>query len=68
MVHHLVERAQQEGYIDAEVDVDTASWGYVSMVYTMQYSLMLNLSNELTEAVLTEMSHLWLRALRPTMG
>ncbi len=68
VVYHLIERAQQEGYIDSEVDVDAASWGYVSMVYTMQYGLMLNLNKELTDSVLTEMSRLWLKALRPSAG
>lgn len=65
-IRQLVERAQQEGAIDEAIDVGTASWGYASMVFAMQYALMLNLSDELTDDILAEMSQLWLRALRPS--
>lgn len=65
-IRQLVERAQQEGCIDKAIDVETASWGYASMVFAMQYALMLNLSDELNDDMLTEMSELWLQALRPS--
>lgn len=64
LVHQLLERAQAEGYVDSSVDLNAASWGYVSMVFAMQYSLVLDMSQELTDEVMTHMSQLWLRALR----
>lgn len=68
LVRQLLERAQAEGYVDASVDLNAASWGYVSMVFAMQYSLVLDMSQELTDEVMTNMSQLWLRALcAPTL-
>ena len=63
-IRALVERAQQEGLIDATIDPDVATWGYFSMLLAMQYSLMLNLKDRLNDTILLEMSKLWLRALR----
>ncbi len=63
-IRELVERAQQEGFIDATIDPDVATWGYFSMLLAMQYSLMLNLKDRLNDTILLEMSKLWLRALR----
>ena len=63
-VRELVVRAQQEGFVDATIDSDVATWGYFSMLLAMQYSLMLNLNDRLNDKVLMEMSRLWLRALR----
>jgi AcrR family transcriptional regulator len=63
LVRQLLERAQAEGYVDSSVDLNAASWGYVSMVLAMQYSLVLDMSQELTDEVMTNMSQLWLRAL-----
>jgi AcrR family transcriptional regulator len=63
-VRALVERAQQEGLIEATIDPDVATWGYFSMLLAMQYSLMLNLKDRLTDKILLDMGKLWLRALR----
>jgi AcrR family transcriptional regulator len=63
-VRELVERAQQQGFIDATIDPDVATWGYFSMLLAMQYSLMLNLKDRLSDTTLMEMGKLWLRALR----
>ena len=63
-VRELVERAQQEGFIDTTIDPDVATWGYFSMLLAMQYSLMLNLKDRLSDTILLEMGKMWLRALR----
>ena len=63
-IRELVELAQQEGFIDATIDPDVATWGYFSMLLAMQYSLMLNLKDRLNDKILLEMGKLWLRALR----
>jgi len=64
LIYQLAERAKQEGYLDANVDVDAAAWGYMSIILTIQYSSMLNLTNEIIQ-VQPEMSRIWLRGLRP---
>jgi AcrR family transcriptional regulator len=62
VIHQLVERAQQEGYLDATINLDAAAWGYMSTILATQYSLMLNLSGEIAR-VRDEMSRIWLRGL-----
>jgi AcrR family transcriptional regulator len=63
MIRQLVERAQQEGYLDAAISLDAAAWGYMSIILATQYGLMLNLSGEIAR-VREEMSGIWLRGLR----
>jgi hypothetical protein len=61
-IRQLVERAREEGYLDPKISLDAATWGYMSMLLALQYSLMLNLSHEISR-VQKEMSHIWLRGL-----
>ena len=64
LIRQLLERAQAEGYLAGDVDLNAASWGYVSMILAMQYALVLNLTGELNDEVITKMSQIWLRGLR----
>src|SRR5215467_424128 len=59
-IRQLVERAQQEGYLDPKISPDAAAWGYMSMILALQYGLMLGLSHEIVQAQ-EEMSRVWLR-------
>jgi AcrR family transcriptional regulator len=61
-IYNLVARCQEAGYLDAEVSADAATWGYMSMIMAIQYSVMLNLSEEVA-LVQEEMSRVWLRGL-----
>jgi len=63
LIHQLVERAHEEGYLDPTISTDAAAWGYMSMILAIQYGLMLNLSREVVQAQ-EEMSRVWLRGLR----
>jgi AcrR family transcriptional regulator len=63
VIRQLVERAGQNGYLDPAINLDAATWGYMSMILAIQYGLMLNLSHEVAQAQ-TEMSRIWLRGLR----
>lgn len=63
IIHQLVERASQNGYLDPTINLESATWGYMSMIIASQYSLMLNLSHEVTQAQ-TQMSQIWLRGLQ----
>lgn len=62
LIYQLIKRAREEGYVDATISLDAASWGYMSMILTLQYNLMLNLPREISE-VREEMSRIWLRGL-----
>ena len=62
-IRQLVERAQQDGYLDPMVSSNAATWGYMSIILATQYGLMLNLSGGVAR-VQDEMSRVWLRGLR----
>jgi AcrR family transcriptional regulator len=66
-VHDIVVRCHEAGYLDREVSVDAATWGYMSMILAIQYGMMLNLSGEIAQAQ-EEMSRVWLRGLRSPEG
>jgi len=63
LIRQLVERALELDYLDAKVSPDAATWGYMSMILSIQYAVMLNLSGEVAQ-VQEEMSRIWLRGLR----
>lgn len=58
----LVEHALETGCLDSTISPDAVTWGYMSMILAIQYSLMLNLSSELMPFQ-EEMNHIWLRGL-----
>lgn len=62
-IRSLVERAKEQGQIDPKIDVEVATWGYMSMAFAMQISLMLKMDNELDEQKLQEINQVWLRGL-----
>lgn len=63
MIRHLVERASEQGLLDVAISLDAAAWGYMSMILSNQYALMLDLAREVGP-MQTEMSRIWLRGLR----
>lgn len=63
LVRQLVERVQAEGYFTSVVDLNAVTWGYVSMVLSMQYAVVLDLASELNDDVIMKMSQIWLRGL-----
>jgi AcrR family transcriptional regulator len=62
LIRQLVERAQERGFLDPAITVDTATWGYMSMILAIQYGLMLDLTGSVAQ-VQEEMSRIWLRGL-----
>ncbi len=58
----LLQRARQAGLLAEDVNLDAAVWGYLSMVYALQYSCKLHMKQEL-KAVVGPMSRIWLRGL-----
>lgn len=64
-IAQLLEEAKIRDLLIAGADVRAICWGYMSMVFTMQYSLMLDMQEKFDDEVLAEMNSLWLRAVRP---
>ncbi len=62
IIHQPVERAIALGLLDPTIDAETAAWGYMTMIIALQYSLMLNLTKEVSHAQ-EEMSRIWLHGL-----
>jgi AcrR family transcriptional regulator len=63
-IQKLLQKAQLKGEIAAGLNLEAATWGYMSMAFAMQISLMLQLDQELDETLLKEMNNLWLRGLQ----
>jgi AcrR family transcriptional regulator len=64
-IYNLLKKAQQEGQLEPDLNLEAATWGYMSMAFAMQLSLMLKMDDELDENLLSQINRLWLRALRP---
>ena len=64
-IYQLLEQAQREGLLLPEIELNATCWGYMSMVFAMQYSQMLDLHRKFDLETLKEMNRLWLRAVRP---
>lgn len=62
-IYQLVKHAQELGLLDATINPEAATWGYMSMILAMQYSVRLSLAGEATQFQ-EEMGHIWLRGLR----
>lgn len=62
LIRQLVVRARDAGYLSAQVHLDAAAWGYMSMILAIQYGTMLNLSAEIAQ-VQDETSRIWSQGL-----
>jgi len=60
----MLKRANDESLLRTDIDIDVASWGYTSIVFTMQYSQMLDLRDKFNDTILAQMNQLWLQALQ----
>lgn len=65
LIYQLLERAQKEDLIRSDIKLDVAAWGYLSVVFAMQYNIVLNFQGGLTDETLLELNRLWLHSLRP---
>lgn len=61
-IRHLIERAQQENSLDPTIGSEAATWGFVSVLLTLQYGLMLNFSTTIVQHQ-QEISRIWLRGM-----
>ena len=63
-IYELLKKAQEKGELDPKLNLDAATWGYMSMAFAMQISLMLDMDNQLDEKMLRQINGLWLKALK----
>jgi AcrR family transcriptional regulator len=62
MIRQVVERAREKGALADKIDTDAATWGYMSMIFALQYGLMLNFSTEIANTQ-KETCNIWFRGL-----
>ncbi|GHO49059.1 TetR/AcrR family transcriptional regulator [Ktedonospora formicarum] len=63
LIRQLIEQAHDQGYLDPTLSLDAATGGYMSIILSLQYRLMLDLPREVTH-IQEEMSRIWLRGLK----
>lgn len=63
LIRQLIEQARDQGYLDPALSLDAATEGYMSIIRSLQYSLMLDLPREVSH-VQEEMGRIWLRGLQ----
>ncbi|GHO80878.1 hypothetical protein KSD_86490 [Ktedonobacter sp. SOSP1-85] len=63
LIRQLIEQARAEGHLDPTISLDAATGGYMSIILSLRYSLMLNLPREVSH-VQEEMGRIWLRGLQ----
>ena len=62
-IHRLLVQAREQGMLAPALDLDAAGWGYVSMFFAMQYSIVLDLRSELNTSMLEKINQLWFCAV-----
>lgn len=62
-IHRLLVQAEAQGKLAPGIDLDAAGWGYISMFFAMQYSIVLDLRNDLNPTLLEKINHLWFCAV-----
>lgn len=62
-IHGLLVQAEAQGKLAPGIDLDAAGWGYISMFFAMQYSIVLDLRNDLNPTMLEKINQLWFCAV-----
>jgi len=63
-VSQLLQEAQAQGLLPAQLDLAAAAWGYLSFLFALGERVKLHITDQITEQTLREMNRLWLHALR----
>jgi AcrR family transcriptional regulator len=63
LVYGLLEKAQHQKLISKKLDLSTATWGYLSFMFALQYRAKANIFSEYNERTIREINRLWLQAL-----
>jgi AcrR family transcriptional regulator len=63
LIRQFIVLAQELGVLDATIDLEAATWGYMGIILTLQHNSMLDISAEVTR-IQEEASRIWLCGLR----
>lgn len=63
LIRSLIEQARAQGHLDPALSLEAATGGYMSIILSLQYRLMLDLPREVSH-IQEEMSRIWLRGLK----
>ena len=63
VIRSLLIQAEKQGGLTPAIDIEAAGWGFVSMFFAMQYSIVLDLRSELDKAMLEKVNQLWFCAV-----
>ena len=64
LVHGLLEQAQKQGLVSAQLDLSAATWGYLSFLFALQYRARAAMFDQFNEQTIREINRLWLQALK----
>ena len=63
VIHSLLTQAKEQGMLAQDIDLEAAGWGYISMFFAMQYSIVLDLRSDLDRSMFEKINSLWFRAV-----
>ena len=63
-VHDLLSKAQAEDLLAAHLDLTAATWGFLSLLFALQYRGQLKFFDQYTAGTIREVNRLWLQGLR----
>jgi len=64
LVRDLLAKAQTEGLLPKHLDLTAATWGYLSLLFALQYRGQMQMFDQYTEKTIREVNRLWLQGLR----
>jgi len=63
-IFELLKRAQEQGVLPASLDLNAATWGYLSFFFAIEYRAKLGIFASFNEETIREVNRLWLQGLR----
>ena len=64
LVSTLLTQAQSQNILPRQLDLRVATWGYLSLLFALQYRAKASLFEEFNERTIREINRLWLQSLR----
>jgi len=64
LVSGLLTKAQGQSSLPRQLDLSVATWGYLSLLFALQYRAKAGLFEEFNERTIREINRLWLQSLR----
>ena len=64
LVFDLLVKAQSQDILPQNMDLSVATWGYLSLLFALQYRAKASLFEEFNERTIREINRLWVQSLR----